>query len=202
MNHRAAAAILSLSLSSAVVARADLADGEGRVRLALQTPSGKRLSGRLVGQLVASGPDTLTVSTGSGREVVVRRTEVRQLERSLGRRSRGGSALRGAAIGLGIGGVLGAGIGAMSGDDRERVVACPPYYGFGFGPLCGDLFLFSAGDKALIGGVALGTVGALLGGIGGAVAPGERWQRAQASGPTLTLRPHRGALGAELSLRF
>jgi hypothetical protein len=198
MKNPAVAVALSLSLAGTAIS-AEPAAGTERVRLALQTPSGTRLSGRIVGEIVATGPETLTVRTGE-REVVVRRDEIARMDRSLGRRSRGAGALRGAAIGLGIGAVLGAGVGALSGDDSERSY-CPPYDGFGFGSICGPLFTFSARDKAVIGGVALGTLGAVLGGIGGAAAPGERWRRDQ-PGPAFALRPQRRGLGAELALRF
>jgi hypothetical protein len=198
MKNPAVAVALSLSLAGTAIS-AEPAAGTERVRLALQTPSGTRLSGRIAGEIVATGPETLTVRTGE-REVVVRRDEIARMDRSLGRRSRGAGALRGAAIGLGIGAVLGAGVGALSGDDSERSY-CPPYDGFGFGSICGPLFTFSARDKAVIGGVALGTLGAVLGGIGGAAAPGERWRRDQ-PGPAFALRPQRRGLGAELALRF
>jgi hypothetical protein len=195
----AAAAVLAAV--PAVAAHPDRPETAARVRLALRTPDGKRLSGRIVGQLVASGPDTLTVSVGPGREAVVKRADVWRMEHSAGKRSRGAGALRGAAIGLGVGVVLGAGVGALSGDDRERVVYCPPYHGFGFGPLCGPLFTFSARDKAIIGGIGLGSLGAVLGGIGGAAAPGERWRRAHGvRDVALELQP--AGLGARLALRF
>jgi hypothetical protein len=202
MRNPAVAAVLTLSLASGAVASAEPAAGAERVRLALKTPSGKRLSGRIVGDLVASGPETLTVRAG-GREVVVKRAEISRMERSLGRHSRAVGGLRGAAIGAGIGAVLGAGIGLLSGDDPEPVRDCPPYDGFGFiVPPCGPLFTFSAQDKAAIDGTVLGVLGAVAGGIGGAVAPGERWQRQRADGPALALRPQRRGLGAELALRF
>lgn len=199
MKNPAIAVTLTLSLAGGLAA-AEPAAGTERVRLALQTASGKRLSGRIVGDIVASGPDTLTVRAG-GREVVVRRDEIARMDRSLGRRSRAVGGLRGAAIGIGVGAALGVGLGLMSGDDPERVYDCPPPHDFGFGNLCGFDFRFSAKDKASIGGVLIGALGGTVGGIAGAIAPGERWRREQA-GPAFTLRPQRRGLGAELALSF
>jgi hypothetical protein len=200
MRDRTVAAVLALSLSSAVVARAEQVDGGGRVRLALQTPDGRRLSGQLVGQLVASGPDTLTVMA-DGREVVVKRAEVRRVDYSLGRRSRGSNALRGAAIGLVIGAAMGAGIGAMDGDDPDPVLRCPPNDDFGLGSPCGPLLTFSARDKAVMGGTVLGALGLALGGLtGAAVAPGERWRRAEE--PSFALQPQRDGLGLQVTIAF
>jgi hypothetical protein len=194
------AIVTALCLSLAGAAAAQPASGTERVRLALRTPSGQRLSGRIVGEIVATGPDTLTVRSG-GREVVVKRDEIARMDRSLGRRSRAAGGVRGAAIGIGVGAVLGVGLGLMSGDDPERVYDCPPRDDFGIGFSCAPLFTFTGKQKAAIGGTLLGALGGAVGGIGGALAPGERWRREQA-GPAFALRPQRRGLGAELALSF
>jgi hypothetical protein len=104
-------------------------------------------------------PDTLTLRDPTGIVVRVPMTSVQKLSISRGRRSAGSAALRSAGIGFAFGAVTGATIGLVSGDD-------PP----------GGLITFSAGDKAMIAGVLLGGSGALLGGVIGLLAPGERWE--------------------------
>lgn len=74
-------------------------------------------------------------------------------------RSPGYGALRGAGIGLFAGAVGGAVIGFASGDD-------PP-----------GLISLKAKDKAVIGGIALGFTGAIVGGLVGLIHPGGWWER-------------------------
>jgi len=95
----------------------------------------------------AMGVDTLRVPLSSIGSLAVRRS-----------RTSGRGAARGAGIGFLIGGGTGALIGLMSGDD-------PP----GF-------MSFSAGEKAVVLGGALGLLGTLIGVIGGASNPGQRWE--------------------------
>jgi hypothetical protein len=69
------------------------------VRLAPRTPSGHRLSGRIVGEIVATGPDTLTVRSGEREVVVKARGALAPGERW--RREQAGPALRPQRRGLG-----------------------------------------------------------------------------------------------------
>jgi hypothetical protein len=79
------------------------------------------------------------------------------------------SALRGALIGLGIGGLTGIVMGLVSGDD-------PVYTGPVDDPITAlvvsfsNSFAMTAGEKAAFGGLALGGTGAIIGTIVGAVA--------------------------------
>jgi len=84
---------------------------------------------------------------------------VTRLHVNRGARSSGAGLVRGAGRGLLIGGGIGAVTGFASGDDT------------------GSFFVFTAEDKAMILGVLLGGAGAVVGGLVGAVSPGDRWER-------------------------
>lgn len=94
-------------------------------------------------------------------------------------------ALRGGIAGLFFFGGSGALMGLTAGDDGPDCTLC-----------------LTAGEKALLYGGAAGSVGLLLGGIVGALNPGERWQRV----PTrthVTVAPQPGArIGVAFSLRI
>jgi hypothetical protein len=94
----------------------------------------------------------------------------------------GAGAVRGLVIGLLAGGAGGAVIGYANGDDDPGIVS------------------FSAGEKAIILGVLLGGAGALIGGIAGALSPGEEWQRISLP-VDVHVRPDRTGLGLSLSFR-
>lgn len=103
-------------------------------------------------------PDTLRLQRDGGEEAVAT-DRLTGVDVSLGPRSRGAGAARGAGIG-GLAGVLtGAALGFADGDD-------PP-----------GLLAFTAEAKAFFGAVVLGAGGAVTGGIIGALAPGHRWRR-------------------------
>jgi hypothetical protein len=142
-----------------------------RVRLTFQRDADPLASSRpdagspRAGRVVDVGDRTFTVDfDGHPRPVEVDKASVLRLERSLGRRSRGQSALRAAGIGLLAGAVTGAVVGLASGDDQ-----CNPNYSF-----C--LFVFSAGEKAAFYGITLGTIGTLGGAVAGAASPSESWE--------------------------
>ena len=83
------------------------------------------------------------------------------------------SVLKGMLIGLGVGVATGAIIGFASGDDPVQ-----PYYSsnqdpYGIGNLfvgLNNAFAMTAGEKAVVGAIGLGTSGAIMGAIIGAVA--------------------------------
>jgi len=156
---------LGAALAAAPAAPAPAAIDPGtRVRLAFArdadpiTP-GRARGTRRAGRVVEVGDRTFTVAfDGHPRPVEVEKASVLRLERSLGRRSRGQSALRAAGIGLLGGAVIGALVGLASGDDE----CC---------------FLnFSAGEKAVLYGTALGTIGTVGGALAGASSPSESWE--------------------------
>jgi hypothetical protein len=152
-------------------------------RVRLQAEGGLRLKGLVV----ATDAETLTLSLEGGATRDVAWSSVRKIDVSRGRRSAGGGFLRGAGIGLAAGATVGALAGALSGDD----------------PPCQDCwFRFSAGEKAAIDGVLLGGVGTILGGVTGAVAPGERWERAGEPKVRLTAQTDPSGRGAGLALRL
>ena len=112
-----------------------------------------------VGTLSLWTADSVVVDTGKNGGVTIPRSMVTRVDQSLGRRSRGRSALRGAGFGLLIGGVGGAFSGLISGDDEP------------------GWFAFTAEEKALIGGIAFGGMGTVLGGVIGALAPTDQWEQ-------------------------
>lgn len=109
---------------------------------------------------------------------------ITKLHVSLGHRSTGAGALRGAGIGLLIGGGAGAVVGFASGDD-------PPGW-----------FSMTAQEKALLLGIGLGGLGAVVGGLVGLAAPGERWQRLAATEGLRIAPEDRGGVTLTYSYRF
>lgn len=174
------AIVAALVLAATAGASAEETFGSDRVRLKLRDGGGRRHVRQVVGRLVARDDATLTLRVAGGRDLVVRREQVRRFERSLGRQSRGASALRGAAVGFAVGAVLGAGAGALAGDD-------------GFLSR-GEIVRASAGW--------FGGIGAAAGAVGGALGPGESWKRATPDGPAFSIRPARAGAGLELAFRF
>lgn len=135
-------------------------------------PGHKGSGPRREGKIIDVGDRTLTMAfDGYPGPIEVETTSVLRLERSLGRRPRGKAALRGAGIGLLAGVTSGVLLGFASGDDRcphpedPRSVNCFFFFGF------------SAGDKAAMYGIALGTLGTIGGAVVGAARSGERWER-------------------------
>jgi hypothetical protein len=131
-------------------------------------PVGERVRVRIVGRPDAwtlgnvsrLSVDTLWLRSGADSVVVPLRL-LQRLDVPRGSRSNFG---RGLAIGALSGTVLGALAGLASGDD----------------PPCGDAWFcwrWSAGDKAEMGAVGFGVLGAVVGGIAGAATRSERWVR-------------------------
>jgi len=77
------------------------------------------------------------------------------------------SALKGALIGLGVGTLTGIIIGLASGDDPLME---PSPADFGITAALNNAFAMTAGEKAVAAGIGLGTTGAIVGAIIGAVA--------------------------------
>jgi hypothetical protein len=144
-----------------------------RVRLTLDDSNSEGSS--LVGEAVALDDSRMTLRVSHRKElVVVPRPRIKQLELNTGRRSRGRKALIGAAVGTAIGVVVG--LDSYGGGDET----------------------FSKSGSAMIGGVMLGTLGAL---VGVALPPGERWKTVPMTRVHLALTPARGR-GAAISLAF
>ena len=116
-----------------------------------------RVSGRF--SVVDVSTDTLLLQEGAAPQIRVPLASIQQIARR-DKRTGWQGALHGAGLGLLIGGVAGAITGFASGDDPET-----------------QWFAFTAEEKALAVGVVLGVGGAVLGGVIGAAAPGERWVR-------------------------
>ena len=117
-----------------------------RVRVSVRR-IGSDLLVRKVGSLLAVRRDSLFLKeAGTNDSTVVALTQVSRIEVSRGRR---GHTLQGMGIGLLAGAGFGALIGYASGDDEAGFLS------------------FSAGDKAVLGGMGGGILGTLIGAIGG-----------------------------------
>ena len=154
-----------------------------RVRLTVPRES----ADRLVGTIATIGKGGLTLEVQSGTPLDLPFTSVSKLEISTRPADRMNGFWKGAGIGFLIGGAAGVVIGLVAGDDEP------------------DFVSFSAADKALIAGIGLGTLGALLGGAIGAASGRERWEEVAEPFSDWGFRAlpglHRG-LSLELSGRF
>ena len=131
------------------------------------------VSGRLVGL-----DESLLTMTVSNALMEIPRSNIAVVETQVQK----GRKLRGTAIGLGIGGALGAVMGYSDGDD-------PP-----------GMFSMDAGHKAAVGAVAFGVIGGLIGAL---AAPGEQWQEIPADRIQLGFgQGPDGASGLFLTRRF
>jgi hypothetical protein len=98
-------------------------------------------------------------------------SQIRRLEVSAGKRTPGQGMRRGLGLGLLIGGGTGIVLGLADGDDDPGIVS------------------FTAGEKAMMGGLFLGGLGGIAGLITGGTYPGEQWQRASTTGARLSVVP-------------
>jgi len=163
-------AALALSLAGPLTAQVDSSLRGEHVRL---TQTGGL---RVEGLLLDAGRDTLALKTSSG-VVAVPRATVAHAEWQVGHR-----ALEGLGYGALSGIITGFLLGELSGDDPP----CPSGAWF--------CWRYSAGDKASVGAIALGTLGGLLGLAAGATIP--HWEDA----PGLSIKPlvRAGASGVRL----
>ena len=164
--------ILLLTVSATEAQPAPVIAVGARVRVlttADTPPAGRRVPWR-VGRIVAATPDSLTIETGkSATPLTLPASAVERLEVSRGR-DRG----KGMFVGALIGGLLAGGAAATASGGDEGVPA----------------------EEAVVGGAVAGL---MLGGVMGALAAPERWQRAAL--PTrLGVAPRRGG-GVTIRLR-
>ena len=135
-----------------------ITDGS-RIRLKLTGETGQ-----LAGTVTSLDESTLILLIDDSPRTV-RRDRIESAEISMGRRSR----FRKTLIGAGIGAVFGVALGLDSGDDPDDM-----------------WFAMSAEDKAGVGGVFFGLMGALVGAV---LPPGEKWQQTTFGGVELSSRP-------------
>ena len=177
-----APSLVALALAAAPAAAQGCA-GRGECDTAALL-SGDRLrirtgDGRATYRLIDTAADTLVVErSGGAAPQRIALASVERLERSLGRHSRG----RGFARGAAIGGVAGVGVGLVGG-----VVVAREEDVMGLAPLV-------AGAAAVV----YGATGALLGGLVGMSAPGERWERVDAA-RRVTVAPMHGGMGVRVA---
>jgi hypothetical protein len=151
---------------------------------------------RITAPLVGLQEVTATVfSVGGGALVVtgdstvrVRLEDVTRLEVSRGRKSNCASGL---GWGFLAGATTGVVIGLASGSERQGSL-----FGGGCWMLC------SAGAKAMVAGAALGTAGAVVGLVVGAIVRSEKWKRVPLDGVRVSIVPRRGGLGLGASVAF
>lgn len=148
---------IAILLASIVAFGASAQDSGGapvRVRVSLKGNNSDRSR---VGTLIARNDSVVVVRLENGNDMlVIPRDNVREIEVSSGRSSRGTSAMRGLLIGAGAGVAL----GLITGEDCSKPNA--------------PIVCIGRADGALIAGAALGAVGGL---IGLAVGGHERWSK-------------------------
>ena len=172
-------ALLAFGAAPAVVAD----EVETGTRVRVMAPG----VGTIVGALVASDAEAVTLQTAKGDLRRIPRAELRRLDvsRRPGRRGRG--ALIGLAAGA-VGGYIWAASTNPDGCTRSEYNFC-----FFDGPL------FTDEQSGAMGAVALGALGAVVGAL---VAPGERWERVPDSAVRVSVAPARRGATVLVSLRF
>ena len=164
-----ASAFLAGSSLDAQVDTAPAIELPARVRVRVSYPLGHPSARHhvVIGALVRVDSDSVVVTRG-GNRIALPRYGVREIAVPAGYVSHGATFARGFLIGLGAGAALGAGIGALS------------------DPGCGasSVSCGSRRENALLAGAVVGTLGAVLGGIGGALSGGERWRPVTIDGAT------------------
>jgi hypothetical protein len=182
MTNRMAVVALGLWVAGTGGARAEDPEPGSRVRIRLDREAGRKRGGREVtGKLIEAGTERLVVALARDRRVEVSRATIERVDVSRGR-SRGKGALKGFAIGAGLGLTF-------------------------FGParaVCrDDGFLACVGEDAglYLGTPLLGAIGAGIGAIRGA----EQWRTVEHSrGPRVAVAPllAGGGVGVRLTLSF
>ncbi len=195
---------VALALGSGTAFAADEIAGP-RVRIELTRgvdASPDVMARQITGTLLDASEGRITVLPEGHRitTVTLPVASVVRLEVSQGRRSRGGSASRAAVLGLAIGGAFGALTGFLSGDDTCSYDSDPYTW-----DLC--LFAFTREQKAVLGGIGVGAIGAGLGGLVGALSPGEVWRQVPVvgwgEGVSMGVAPVRGGgIAASVAVAF
>jgi hypothetical protein len=149
--------LLTLACTAAATAQA-AGPAESHVRPGAEVRvTSPTASGRFVVDEI--GADMLTLRDPSGSTLRVPLASVTELSVSLGRRTPGAGALRGAGMGFAGGAVFGIILGYVDGDD-------PPE----------EWFSYSAEDKALMYGLLLGVGSGAVGMVYGLASPGDQWE--------------------------
>lgn len=169
--------LLAILLASPLAAQSQSSSVGAGDRLRVRVGNRTIIEGALMNE---HAPLHIRTDTGL---VVIEPETIRGLYRYEGRRSRAESMLRGAGLGLLIGGGAGFVLGYADGDD-------PPGW-----------FSWTAEEKAAIGAAMMGTSGLVVGGIVGLAWPTEVWQRLDPT--SIRLAPvtgRRGGTGVVVSL--
>lgn len=175
-------ALIAAAAATLIAPRAEaqtLGVGRGdEIRIRSET-----VDGRFTVDDVNDGSLTLRDSVGSVVQVPM--SSVTRLVVHRGPRTRGRGALRGLGIGFAAGAVGGVVLGLASGDD-------PP----------GGFIIFTAEEKALLGGAFLGATVGLVGAAIGAAAPGQLWEPVPLPGVASVGASRDGGVALGYTLRF
>jgi hypothetical protein len=202
MKRIAAVFVLAATPSLALAGSQDELAAGGRVRARIQDAKGA--DEWIVGRLVDADDASVTIRTARGEAVAIPLRRLDRLDRSLGRRSAGRGALRGAGLGFASGAVLGALAGAVGSDGGSSPACNAPPRGDAQwleAAACGAS-LGRGPESATMGAAVLGTAGAVLGGLVGSLAPGERWERTSVEHVRVSIEPRRGGVGGAVSFSF
>jgi hypothetical protein len=150
--------LLFLAVPPALHAQGTCPTLEAGSTVHLRSPSIARASYTLPRAVQPADSAILLPSTGRHANTQVRCADLQRVQLRVGTASRVQSGLRGAGIGLLIGGVAGAVLGYA--DWRES----------------DEFQLFSRNESMLLGAVVLGSAGAAGGGVIGYALPGSRWR--------------------------
>ena len=202
MKRIAAVLVLAATPSLALAGAHDEHAAGDRVRARIQGAKGA--DEWIVGRLLDADDASVTIRSATGDAVVVPLRRLDRLDRSLGRRSAGRGALRGAGLGFASGAVLGALAGAVGSDGGSSPACNAPPRGDAQwleAAACGAS-LGTGAENAVMGAAVMGAAGAVVGGLVGSLAPGERWERTSVERVRVSIEPRRGGVGAAVRLSF
>lgn len=178
--------LAALALLSATPAASQVRALEEGTRVRVAPAAGVAQDRWIVGTVLASGPDSLTLLRADTRQPVsLHRRDVDAVQVSAGRRRTGPTVARHALVGAFIGVTAGAllGVASYEIDDSEWDIV-------------------SRGEMAAIGAGTLGLAGTAIGGVVGWRKSGERWADVPfRATPVVAVRPD-GTVGITLSLRW
>ena len=188
----------ALGVLTAVVARAQgPAPLAPNTRVRISAPS-RQLNG-VIGAVIVNRGDSLWLRGERVGDTLV--LAVRDLTRLEVSRRQDTHGLAGAGIGLLGGAAVGAILGYAAGDDKPSSSQSSSCRNEDF-CFSGPNFYLTAGNKAAIGAVGLGVVGAAIGGVVGYTHRTDRWESVLAPGPRVATISGARARTLNIGVRF